>query len=318
MLQFTRFIQISASLLIILTIMTDSKAALAREHTGYLKTHKFEQAGKTRRYMLYTPARARANTDPAPLVLVIHGGAGTDRGMLKLTERRWNELADEHVFFVAYPNAINRLWDFGEGLTSSNLKQRVNDLEYFERVMDDVATRRNIDQARVFATGISRGGMASFYLACNLPERMRAVMPVAMGLPKFMHNECVSGQPVGFALMNGTADPQVPYEGGQIKVFRQKRDFVMSAEDTLELWRARNGCPVAPTVKVSINKSGDQTSVDSREWSSCAGAPIKFYRVNNGGHTWPSGLQYLSPRIVGETSRDVNAADEAWAFFAQF
>ena len=54
------------------------------------------------------------------------------------------------------------------------------------------------------------------------------------------------------------------------------------------------------------------------EWSSCVGAPVKFFRVNNGGHTWPSGVQYLSPRIVGETSQDVDAADEAWKFFAQF
>jgi|GEM_PF-6038518 len=229
--------------------------------------------------MLYSPAGLRGVDNPVPLVLVIHGGASTDRGMLKLTKRRWNALA------------------------------------YFERVIDDVAARRNIDQTRVFATGTSRRGQASYYLACNLPDRIRAIMPVAMGMPEFMRDECTTGgSPVGFALMNGTADPQVPYERGQVTVFRQKRDFVVSAEETIDLWRERNGCLDAPKATMSIDKPGDQTSVEVKEWSSCTGAPVKFFRVNNGGHAWPSGVQYLSPRIVGETSQDIDAADEAWSF----
>lgn len=293
-------------------------AQSADKAAGELRTHRFQQDDYRRRYRLYSPANRTNLDEPLPLVLVIHGGASTDRGMMKLDKKRWNELADEHGFYVAYPNAVDKLWDFGEGLTSNDLDHRVDDLAYFHRVLDDVSRRKNIDQDRIFATGISRGGQSSYYLACNMPERIRAIMPVAMSLPEFMRNECRSGPAVGIAVMNGTADPQVPYEGGWIKVFRKKRDIVLSTDDTLALWRRRNGCRNAPVSTTHIDEPGDNTSVSISEWTRCSGAPVKLYKVNNGGHTWPSGVQYLNSRIVGETSRDISAAEEGWAFFSQF
>jgi len=140
----------------------------------------------------------------------------------------------------------------------------------------------------------------------------------ALSLPEFMVDDCETGPPVGIAIMNGTADPQVPYEGGWIKVFRKKRDIVLSTDATIKLWQDRNGCSAKPTVRSDIDKPRDNTSVSLTEWSDCSGAPVKLYKVNNGGHTWPGDLQYLSRRLVGETSDDIKAADEAWAFFSQF
>lgn len=286
--------------------------------SGKLTTHRFKQEEYRRRYKLYTPENAKQLRGPRPLVLVIHGGGSNDRGMIKLDKGRWKELADQHGFYVVYPNAVNKLWDFGEGLTSEDLEYRVDDLAYFRRVIDEVSKRKNIDQRRIFATGISRGGQSSYFLACNMPGRIRAIMPVAMSLPEFMENECVSGPPVGIAIVNGTADPQVPYEGGWIKVFRRKRDIVLSTDKTLTLWRNRNRCADIPTQTSSVDETSDRTSVSISEWSNCRGAPVKLYKVNNGGHTWPSGVQYLPPRIVGETSNDISASDEGWAFFSQF
>lgn len=292
-------------------------AQTTAEPVGTVETHRFKLEDYRRRYKLYTPANAAQLRGPRPLVLVIHGGGGTDRHMIKMDKGRWNQLADQHGFYVAYPNAVDKLWDFGEGKTSEDLDNRVDDLAYFGRVMDDISRRKNIDQSRIFATGISRGGQSSYFLACNMPERIRAVMPVAMAVPEFMVDNCVSGPPVGIAIMNGTADPQVPYEGGPITVFRKTRDVVLSADETVALWRTRNGCPALP-VTSSIDKPGDKTSVDIKDWPKCFGAPVKFYSVKNGGHTWPSGLQYLPPRIVGETSKDISAAEEGWAFFSGF
>lgn len=288
------------------------------EPNGALKTYRFVQEGDRRRYKLYSPANVNQFNTPRPLVLVIHGGGSTDRGMMKLDKERWKTLADQHGFFVAYPNAIDKLWDFGEGNISNNLKKRVNDLAYFQRVIDDVSQHKQIDQSRIFATGISRGGQSSFYLACNMPERIRAIMSVAMSLPKFMQDDCAEGPPVGVAIMNGTADPQVPYQGGWITVFRKKRDIVLATNDTISLWRDRNGCANSETSRKHIDKPGDNTSVTIIEWSKCSGAPVKLFKVNSGGHTWPSGRQYLPVRVVGETSRDISASEQAWKFFSQF
>lgn len=285
---------------------------------GYFKTHKFELEDYDRRYKLYTPQNARNLDGPRPLILVIHGGGGTDRSMIKLDNGKWQSLADQYGFYIAYPNAVDKLWDLGKGVISEGLENRVDDLAYFEYVMDDIASKKNIDTNRIFAQGISRGGQASFLLACNRPERIRAIMAVTMSVRHVMEEDCRSGPPIGIAIMNGTNDPLVPYEGGDITVFRKKRGLVLSTDKTIELWRARNGCrDTAPTTSF-IDKPGDKTSVNIFEWTDCSGAPVKLYRVNNGGHTWPSGRQYLPVRRVGETSRDIDASEEGWKFFSQF
>ncbi|MDA8587299.1 hypothetical protein N9L47_13740 [Rhodobacteraceae bacterium] len=283
---------------------------------GRLQSVTFVQDNLERQFLLYRP-RGAAPQGPKPLVLVIHGGAGTARGMVRLTKRRWNTLADQHGFYVVYPNGINKIWDFREGRVSSRLDPRVDDLTYFRNVIAATSNAVSIDKNRVFATGLSRGAQASFYLACNLPGQIRAVMPVATNLPEYMVNECRSGPPVGMALITGTADPQVPYNGGTITVLGQRRDIVLSSEQTLALWQRRNGCGGPPRTKNIDRRSSDGVSVAVRDWS-CSGAPVRHYTVKGGGHTWPSGRQFLPPRLVGKVSNDINAADEGWAFFSQF
>ncbi|MEP3224363.1 MAG: PHB depolymerase family esterase [Parasphingorhabdus sp.] len=297
------------------------------EPEGILSVERFPQDKQMRRYRLYSPASVDKFNGSRPLVLVIHGGGSTDRGMLKLDKGQWNALAEKHGFYVAYPNAVDKIWDFGEGLTSEARGKRVDDLAYFSTVIDRISNEKNIDQQRIFATGISRGGQASYFLACNLTDRIRAIAPVAMSLPTFMTNECrsafldpsASGKKIGLAVMNGTADPQVPYKGGWITVFRKKRDIVMATEQTIAFWRKLSGCKNSGFDQTTVDQPGDKTSVTIKSWTQrCETAPVKLYTINNGGHTWPSGLQYLSPRIVGETSKDISAAGEAWSFFSQF
>ena len=288
---------------------------LSQAQSGFMTTHRFQQDDYDRRYKLFRPAHARSFGQPRPLVLVIHGGGSTDIGMMRLDKGRWKALADQHGFYIAFPNAVDKLWDFGEGKTSSELENRVDDLAYFERVLSDISSRVDIDQSRIFATGISRGGQMSYFLACKMPGRFRAIVPIAMSKAAWLVDDCRNVPSTGVAIINGTADPQVPYEGGFIKVFRKIRDRVISTDATAELWQQRNGCTPAQTIQ-QIDKPGDKTSVTLTTWRNCSGAPLRLYRVNNGGHTWPSGVQYLPPRIVGETSQDISASDVAWEFFS--
>ena len=278
---------------------------------------KFKQDGLTREFLLYQPARAAQTKGPKPLVLVIHGGAGTARGMVRITKRRWNTLAEKHGFYVVYPEGVDKIWDFGEGPVSDRLDQSVDDLTYFRNVIAITSKRVNIDSDRIFATGLSRGAQASFFLACNLPGQIRAVMPVATNLPSYMVNECRSGPAVGMALVTGTADPQVPFNGGTITVLGQRRDQVLSSEETLKLWQRRNGCRGQSQTKTIDANPRDSVSVTLRQWA-CSGAPVRHYTVLGGGHTWPSGRQFLPVRTVGPVSRDIDAAVEGWSFFSKF
>jgi polyhydroxybutyrate depolymerase len=305
-----------ARLLLPIALLIQSGCAPVR--FGDVERRDFQLQDLARSYLVHAPANVSMPDGKRPLVLVIHGGGGTARNMLWLTQGRFNELADKYGFYVVYPEAIDRLWDFGEGHTSETIEQQRDDLAYFSQVIAQMERSFPIDPSRIFATGISRGGQAAYFLACKLPGRIRAIAPVAMSLPAFLEDDCTQGPPVPLALLNGTADPLVPYGGGTITVFGLKRDRVLSTDETLTLWRARNGCPDQADETETLDRVDDECRIDHLSWRSCSGAPMELFRIVNGGHTWPSGIQYLPKGLVGNVSREIDGADEAWRFFSRF
>jgi polyhydroxybutyrate depolymerase len=274
--------------------------------------------GLIREYLLYTPRMARRLPGERPLLLVLHGGGGSHRGIVQNTRRKFHQLADRHGFYVVYPNAVDKMWDFGEAEISEAQKRRVDDLGFFSRLLDRLLANHPIDPGRVFAIGISRGGQASYFLACKMGERIRAIAPIAMPLPAFLEDDCRRGPPVGMAIFNGTEDPVVPYDGGGITLFRQQRGRVLSTDATVRLWRARNGCS-DESESQTIDEADDATRVIRTAWNDCAAAAaVVLYRIEGGGHTWPSGGRYLPQTVVGRATREIDAAIEAWSFFATF
>ena len=73
-----------------------------------------------------------------------------------------------------------------------------------------VEERHSVDEKRVFATGISNGGMMSYRLACELSALIAAIGPVAGA----QNLECRPAQPVSVVILHGTADLHVLYKGG--------------------------------------------------------------------------------------------------------
>ncbi len=285
-----------------------------------LQERAFRLDGLDRSYLLYIPSSLAENRQEArPLVLMIHGGGGNARQTPRFTNRRWIALADEFGFYLAYPNAYDRFWDFGEGRTSARLAPRVDDRAYFGTLLDELTGTLPIDRDRVFSTGISRGGQASFFLACIFPGRIRAIAPIAMSLPDFLEDDCRrQAPPVGLAVINGTEDPLVPYDGGWITFGNDRRDIVLSTDDTIALWRQRNGCATAPDGVRTIDTADDGMAVIRSDWETCRSAPVVLYRIEGGGHTFPSGRRSWLEVIVGPVNQDINGADEAWAFFSRF
>lgn len=290
------------SLLVALLLATQSAAA-------GLERKSFRHEGLRRSYLEYVP-EAPAPAAGRPVVLVLHGGGGTARQIARETGAGFHAFAEASGAVIVYPDAVGRMWDFGEGPVSAGLSPRRDDLAYFQAVIAAVLRQHGGDGARIFATGISRGGQASYFLACRLPGRIKAIAPVTMPLPDFLEDDCRAAPGVAIAVLNGTADPIVPYDGGPITVRRGARGEVLSTEATLALFRARNGCG-----------GGSETrrigQVVRREWRGCR-QPTVLYRIEGGGHTWPSGTQYLPRRIVGPVNRDIDGTAEITAFFARF
>jgi len=253
-----------------------------------------------------------------PLVLVMHGGGGTAKGLYRDTAKSFTALADAHRFYLVFPDAGRRMWDFGTDKVSRKLRRRFDDERFFKRLLEHLATDLPLDRRRVFATGISRGGQASYFLACKFPSQIRAIAPIAMPMPEFLVSDCAPGSHIGLVVLNGTSDPVVPCEGGEIVALGQRRGTVLSTANTIARWRGWNRCSETPVSRVAIDTASDRASVERFDWQHCDGAPVRLYKIENGGHTWPSGSQYLPRRVVGSVTRDIDGAVEVWDFFSGF
>ncbi|HEX6133126.1 MAG TPA: PHB depolymerase family esterase [Longimicrobiales bacterium] len=266
-------------------------------------------SNEVREYLLYVP-ESYDPAVPVPLVISIHAGATWPAQQRNLS--RWNRLADENGFIVVYPSGnpqmlgVARIWhtfDRGAGLD--------RDVRFISELIDTLRSTYNIDQARIYADGMSNGGGLAFVLSCALSDRIAAVGMVApaQSLPP---DWCAATRPVAMIAFHGTADPIVPYGGGRLgdplnpvkPVFPAIRDFVAG-------WAERNGCGAEPSDE-SI--AADVTRL---YYADCAGsASVVLYTVSGGGHTWPGGKPLPEWR-VGPNSNGIDATREMWAFFRE-
>jgi polyhydroxybutyrate depolymerase len=279
--------------------------------------HQFTWKGVERRYLVHAP-RNRAPGVKAPLVLVLHGGGGNAEGTIKLTKHRWDELADRDGFVVVYPDAVDKNWNDGRTVESSEAhREKVDDVGYFSAVIDAVSKSENVDPRRIYATGISNGGFMSHRLGRELSSRIAAIAPVAANLQTAEDFAVVPSRAVSVLAINGTEDPLVPFGGGDVHFLKLKRGKCLSAKETIAWWVKVNGCAAEGVAgAVPDRDAGDGTTVRTETHGGGRdGTEVILYIVEHGGHTWPGGLQYLPAVLIGKTCRDFDASDVIWAFF---
>jgi len=145
---------------------------------------------------------------------------------------------------------------------------------------------------------------------------VQAIAAVTASLPEAL--ACDPTRAVSVLILNGTADPLVPYAGGEITVLRRQLGRVRSTEETYQFWAEANGCqgPAAVTAMPDLDTK-DKTKVQRTALETCAdGTRVELYTIFGGGHTWPGGPQYLPAWAVGRVSRDLHASQVIWEFFA--
>lgn len=121
-------------------------------------------------------------------------------------------------------------------------------------------------------------------------------------------------------LIPGTADPLVPYGGGDIEAGRQEGP-VIGAPQTALLWAELHGCDPEPEVEALPEVDpADGTSVRVERSTGCAqGRAVELHAIVGGGHGWPGGMQpdrYLPGIDTGVQTGELDATEVTWAFFS--
>lgn len=292
---------------------TTTKQLLPGDHMRMVQVDQLQ-----RRYQIHIPQNYDAS-HATPVVIAFHGGGGNPESMIRLSGL--NAKSDEAGFLVVYPFGSgpleNQFLTFnGGGCCGYAMENKVDDVAFTRELLDDLATVTNVDADRVFATGLSNGGIMSHYLASELSDRIAAI--AAVGGPLMMGEVHVK-RPVSVMHFHGTADAFAPFQGGTGEGFFPGRkgvtDFT-SVDHTMRCWVKANGCQVEPRLENLPDKSDDGMTVTRKTWSGGRdGSEVVLIEIQGGGHTWPG--KEPTMKKLGSSTKDISANDLMWEFFQQ-
>ena len=282
----------------------------AGEHTRTITVGNLQ-----RRYRVHVPKKYAAD-HPTPVIVVFHGGGGNPESMVRLTGM--NAKSEEAGFIVVYPygsglDPERGLTFNGGGCCGYAMQKKIDDVGFTRALLDDLAKVANVDTNRVFATGLSNGGIMAHYVASELSDRIAAIAPVGGPL---MMDACRPKRPVPVMHFHGTADEFAPFKGGFGKGAAGGKgvtDF-RSVDHTIQSWVKANGCKTEPEVVALPDKADDGMKCTRKTWSGGKdGSEVVLIEIEGGGHTWPG----MEPPVamLGKSTKDISANDLMWEFF---
>jgi polyhydroxybutyrate depolymerase len=299
-----RPIRIFAVTVFLLTVF--SSVALAQRNAGTQQT--FTHNGVERGYRVVIPdSLFEVDPEPVPMAIMLHGGGGNARQMANYT--RFHEYAPDWI--VVYPSAIDENWNDGRFYDSHWGGNPPDDSAFVAALVEEIANTFEVDRDRVYVGGISNGGHMSLRLGCEHSDLFAGIVAVTANLPTEL--TCEPTHPLSVLVINGTEDPLVPYEGGEVAF---NRGSVISTDDTVDFWVDHNRCEAVSIITTWDADPDDETSVEISTYNDCnSDVFVQLYKVVGGGHTWPGTPLYAPERTIGRSSAEFHASEEIVAVF---
>lgn len=278
-----------------------AEAAAIAQLDGQTQLATLDQGGLQRHFRVYRPNRIAS----APgLVIVLHGAYGN--GFQAETGTAFDVQARRLGWIAVYPDGYSDGWD-AYGCCHH---PGADDVTFIAALIDHIEATDQIDPSRVYVTGISRGGMMSYRLGCELASRIAAIAPVAGNMATFdgsaRNTGCMPVRPVSVLAIQGTADARVPFQGGYEAMQPSLRERYASFSDVIGFWRDIDGCPTS----FSTTVSGPTTTTI---WRCGGGSVVETKVIAGGGHDWPVGPNRFAPN---GTHQAVDASAVIADFFA--
>lgn len=309
-------------------------ASLHAAHAANFKEaiHDGENA---REFYLHIPDNV-AEQKSLPVVIVLHGGGGNAQQVREQTGM--DAVADAHGFIVVYPegtyglNKDLRTWNAGL-CCGKSVEDNVDDVKYISEIIDTLTNKYGADAGRIYATGHSNGAMMAYRLACELSDKIAGI--AANSGQRVLHH-CIPSRHVPVLHIHGTADPCVPYEGGdQCGGCWEEAVKLRAPKD---LWP----CPSVRSIVAEhahMNECGSEMekvlakgSVYCQRYKGCpADGVTELCSISGGGHRW-SGATDVGPaackkepdkkmcqryeETVGARNTEIDTGEMIWDFFS--
>lgn len=227
----------------------------------------------------YDPSR------PLPLLIVLHGYSGNAAWQEMYFS--FSQLVHTRRFLYALPEGTidrrgNRFWNATDACCDFD-RTGVDDVAYLAAVIDDMSARYRVDPRRVFVVGHSNGGFMAHRLACDLSQRIAAIVSLA-GANWYDPTRCTPSEPVAVLQVHGTSDEIVYYAGGTLPISWRRYPGAM---ETIAAWARRNHCnptlsDTGPLLDLDTVLPGAETRVQRH--MGCTGGAAELWTITGGRH----------------------------------
>ncbi|HLM52876.1 MAG TPA: PHB depolymerase family esterase [Pseudoxanthomonas sp.] len=251
-------------------------------HASYANVH-----GR-RDYRLYLPADYRADGEPQPLIMMLHGCTQSAEDFAIGTGM--NALADRHGFLVAYPQQTAqanqaKCWNW---FRPEDQQGDAGEPAILAGIARQAARDHRVDLDRIFVAGLSAGAAMAVVLGRTRPDLVRAI-GVHSGLPY----ASAADVPSAFAAMQGRGSapprastatplpvPMILFHGDEDRTVAPSNADALTAASvrpglrvTVETGRAAGGKTYAR--ELAVDQAGTR-------W-------LERWTVHGAGHAWSGG-----------------------------
>lgn len=277
-------------------------------------TFKLKWQDVDRYYKVHVPKSYNPKVS-TPVIFFLHGGAGNME--IQSDEKLYHIISksEDSGFVAVFPNGFSpyrsgkfATWNAGACCGAAR-DGAVDDVGFIKEVAKNLFNQMNIDRNRVYAAGMSNGGMMAYRLACEAPDIFKAIAAIA-GTDNT--RDCQPKKSISVLHIHAKNDDHVLFEGGAGESsFGDKSEITefVSVPATIRKWAKLNSC------KGSAKRVLTQKGAYCDRYDCSATSQVQICVTEEGKHSWPGGGKPRLGVLGGKPSNAVSANDLMWDFF---
>lgn len=206
-----------------------------------------------RAVIAYAPA---SQSQYAGIAIFLHGAPGNPSKVADIFGAKM--IADQFNLVSLAPKGNGSDYEWN---SSNNSTSVTPDIDFLTNVIDNVLGQYTFTDSKVYIFGYSAGGFMAYKLACQIPDRLTAIISLA-GQYRGDFENCATATAMTIHHMHSQSDQDVPFSG-------RENGNIASVTDTMEFWQQKNGCGTEKDVLLQDGVTESSAKTDTEIYTSC-------------------------------------------------